>query len=258
MKKTIRSLLVSLPLIIAAAPSFAGFQMRIPMEVAGGGSMPNGSITFNNNAETAPAPTEPEVVDPFEPEDPRCDPYATTWPELSYGKEKDLSFQFTQYDETNVSGKKYTACKLKDDGNSNLILTFQDGISTRYYDDLNARWINSDMCDSSLNPDVMSKSTCEVRGSRILYTYNVIAGANGYSLTPSYVTVSTSEIENLTTIADVGSVLIDSVPCENFRPFTMGARPIVYPGMYKCDYSVGYDVIKSKIGKPYINKIYKK
>lgn len=263
MKNKLTKLALALPLVLAATTSQATYTIRIAMETTGGGSLPAGSIVFSNkdDAPVGPVtPTEPEVVDPFEPEDNRCDPYATTWPEAFYGREKDTPITIYQSDADNPSGKIYQACKLKEIEKPNLLLRYQDGISVRYFDALSSKWVEKDECDVNFNPLISSSNKCSVRGGYTRYEFNVMIDANGFKLTPRTVYVNTILIEAKIAMADVGRIVIDGVECTNIRQEHAygGNKGPVIQWSYMCDYNVSYDDVIAKRGQPYITEIYGK
>lgn len=61
-------LAIALATIALSSTAHAAYVYKLPLEVAGGGSLPNGTITFGNGGATTPTvPTEPEPIDPDEP-----------------------------------------------------------------------------------------------------------------------------------------------------------------------------------------------
>ena len=257
MKKTIRSLLVSLPLIIAAAPSFAGFELRIPMEVAGGGSMPNGSITFGNKAETPPETVEPEVVDPFAPANPVCDPLAQEAPMNNTGKELVWSDGFRMEGSNGANGLNYRSCKLKDTGEPNLLARFVTGISYPYT--ISTTLVNNDKCDPSASSSQVDKVSCRVSTPFIAFDYKPTAlGGGSYAYTTMPVTLYMPDNSGFS-YDDIGSFIIDGKSCENMRKVQVGYPGHYYDQPYRiCDYSVSYESLKAKKGKPFLVEIYRK
>lgn len=278
MKKSILTLAiaVALPLATTSTLTLADYRMHIAMETPQGGSLPQGSITFGNGGAVTPPvePTEPsnpepvqpeepvpvDPLNPFEPEDSRCDPYSLTWPESEYGKETNVFFAFTQFDENNPSGKKYRACKLKDANKPDLLLQFQDGISVANYNQLNSKWVSGNLCDSAYNPNVNS-ATCNLETPKLTYYYNVVKDTIGSSFTPLSVEIWTTQIENKIAISDVGRVMINGTECTGFIPTRAWGNGTVGPvisGKYRCNYNVSYESLTSIIGKPYLVEMYRK
>lgn len=256
MKKTIRSLLVSLPFLIAAAPSFAGFELRIPMEVAGGGSMPNGSITFGNKAETPPEtvePTEPEVVDPFEPENPACDPYAQGYPGNVTGKELVWSDGYYLAD-----GTMYRSCKLKDTGESNLLARYVAGISEPSLDSSgNVRdW---DKCNPNSPLTQVNSTKCQMHMTFFSMPFTPTSnGAGGYSYSNLPFQFFLPEKAGFS-YDDIGTIEIDGHACQNLRSYVVRTWPTLVMSTERiCDFSGSYETLKAKVGQPYIVKIYRK
>lgn len=249
MKKTIRSLLVSLPFLIAAAPSFAGFELRIPMEVAGGGSMPNGSITFGNKAETPPEtvePTEPEVVDPFEPENPACDPWAVGYPGNSTGKDYD----FGSWYNNEALGLEYHSCKLKPVSKPKLLARYASIIPS--YDD-------------GCNPNDLKiykklfKPACSAYGAGILEFYYQVTGTepSNYSYT-QYDVVVTLDSKWPFTMNDIDRIEFDGAICNNLRFWKHPMTGAVYTNIFVCDTNITYGQLKARMDKQFMVEIYGK
>ncbi len=230
--------------------------MRIPMEVAGGGAMPNGSITFGNKAEKPPETVEPEVVDPFAPENPTCDPLAQ---DNNPGKYFDFAMDYDQEIVNGVNGVRYRACKLKDTGEPNLLAKFVSVIPNNYLDST-GKLVTSDKCDSSLAGNLLSYSSCNV-GSEPYFSYNFkpskdINGNYSYAIEPVVFGMPTS-----VSFDNIGKIVIDGVECTNIRKKLLGGWPgnyIYQEGSRICDYPMSYEAVKAKIGKPYITEIYGK
>lgn len=246
MKKTIRSLLVSLPLIIAAAPSFAGFQMRIPMEVAGGGSMPNGSITFNNNAETAPEtvePTEPEVVDPFAPENPACDPYAQGYPGNSTGKDYVYGYWY-QYPDTGV---EYRSCKLKPVSKPKLLARYSSIIPSPR-DDCNPSRIKT--------YNLFGANVCYAIGFGMLEFFfkptEISPGVYSYANHVGQINIGS---DWGFTMSDVDRIEFGGFSCNNLRYYKRG--PSVTKDVI-CDSNASYEGLLGIMDKQLIVEIYAK
>jgi hypothetical protein len=266
MKKTIRSLLVSLPLLIAAAPSFAGYQMRIPMEVAAGGSMQNGSITFTNKAETPPEtvePTEPEVVDPSLPVlpdlygkvDPACNPFidgnASSIDLINRERDWGNGYSDNNYED----GKSYIPCKLKPSENSNVIARFMYAIP-----------VSADQCTKEiLDQYGPTKNVCVVQSRLINFPY-VTTRLSGGEYTRKSNMVDIQGFDNGLakkgyTLSDVGRVEFDGVSCDNLTY-------LVTDSIWKkttstvpnsgCTLPLTYEQIVEKGKKEFLVEIYKK
>lgn len=245
MKKTIRSLLVSLPLLLVAAPSFAGYQLRMPLEVAGGGTMPNGSIIFGNKAETPPEtvePTEPEVVDPFEPENPACDPYAVGYPGNSIGKDT----EYGMYYKNSATGFEYHSCKLKSKPDGKLLARVGYFIPSE-----------SDHCNSSqmVIKKEFLKMACAVQSSFLNYYYQVsqdVSGSNLYSFHTVQVNLNGWPVQ----MSNVDRIVVDGSVCNNLRMYALPTGTLT--NIMLCDTTLTYPELAAKMDKQIMVEIYGK
>ena len=254
--------LLAIALAITSITAQAGYVYQLPLEVAGGGALANGSITFGNGGAVTPPvePSEPTIPDPFEPEDSRCDPMAQTYPENSMGREDTFWAGIYQPMEGEANGPQYEACKLKDTGNPDLLARFQDGISYPYYSNPNdvSSLIGSDNCNANNLANNPSLTKCSVSGVFFNYRYKV--ERNGLSevigLTPQPIEIMASSIDSGLSLEEVGKVVVDGKECSNWRN---GLNIFQKPnGWMTCDYNVPYETIVAKMGKAYIVEIYRK
>ncbi|QUG90763.1 hypothetical protein GR140_19045 [Pseudomonas putida] len=265
MKKTISSAIVALPFILTA-PSYAGFEIRMPMEVAGGGVMPNNSIVFktiidtDTGSDTTPVtpeepstpdepavPDEPVAIDPFEPENPDCDPYAQDYPGNVTGKELVWDDGFT-----NADGTSYRSCKLKDTGDTNLLARYVSGIDAGVSS-------TADSCNPSASNSAVASGSCRIAFTYFTLPYTVepnVGGSYNYTnqpvkfLLPSKATFSYD---------DIGRIEIDGHVCSNLRTYVIATFPVVRYGTDRiCDLNASYEDISSKVGQPFLVEIYKK
>ncbi|WP_212627985.1 hypothetical protein [Pseudomonas putida] len=249
MKKTLLAIALSTTAFTSIA--HAEFIYKLPLEIKGGGSLPNGSITFNNKAApvdpTTPSepetpveptePTEPEIVDPFEPENPECDPLAQGYPANSIGKEYDFAAGWID-----ENGVRYAACKLKSEPEDKLLVKFVDGFG-----------LGNDYCNPSNQTNTLSSASCIVGSSYFVSTFKPTFSDGGYKYSYTRTIVQIPSGKGFT-FAEIGKIEIDGKECSN--PRSVNITPMWKANV--CDLGLSYEQLKEKTYKPYIVKIYSK
>lgn len=248
MKNKLTKLALTLPLVLAATTSQATYTIRIAMETTDGGSLPAGSIVFSNknDAPVGPVtPTEPEVVDPFEPENAACDPWGEGYPANSTGK--DLIWG-VWYDYSFTDGKTYRPCKLKPVQKDKLLARFSFAFPESM-DKCNP--VNGISGNNGAN-------SCGIKSQIFQFNYNYsIAGDGSYSYTNLPVTFYVPSNAGFV-LADIDRIVFDGASCVNPRNPAPKPPFNVVVDSPRCDLSIPYSEMKSKANTPFIVEIYGK
>lgn len=240
-------LAIALATIALSSTAHAEYVYKLPLEVANGGSLPNGTISFGNGggATTPVEPTEPEVIDPFEPENPACDPYAAGYPGNSTGK--DLIWG-VWYDNSYTDGSTYRPCKLKPVEKDKLLARFPFSFPERvdHCNPLNGISGNNGVGSCSIQSQIF----------QFHYKYSV-AGDGTYTYTnlPVAFYVHANAGFNL---EDIDRIVFDGEACTNPR-YRVGPPPFnKVTNEPICDMSASYNQMKSKANTQFIVEIYGK
>lgn len=250
MKKSILTLAiaVALPLATTSTLTLADYRMHIGMETPQGGSLPQGSITFGNGGKVTPPvePSEPEVVDPFEPVNPACDPFAFGYPGNSTGK--DLSVLENWYQDK-ATGFEYRSCKIKEVSKPKL-LTRYASIFPKY----------KDFCDTSqmVTTNFFRKKVCSVEGGAIFNMYYIPTsdGNGGFSYANYYANLVWNRQWTFT-YEDVDRIEFDGVVCNNLKRIVDPVTHVVQ-NMLSCDTSFTYGQLKQIMNKQIMIEVYAK
>lgn len=246
MKKSL--LAIALATIALSSTAQAAYVYKLPLEVAGGGSLPNGTISFGNGGATTPVePSEPEVIDPFAQENPKCDPWAEGYPGNSTGK--DLIWG-VWYDYSFTDGKTYRPCKLKEVQKPKLLARFLFAFPT-----------SSDRCDPN-NPKSLwttGKKECYINGQDYNFVYSVSMGSDGvYNYMQKYVQFWLPSNAGFT-MQQMDRIVFDGVACTNPRYYvsTVLGKPVVTSNTV-CDLPLTYNELRAKANTPFLVEIYSK
>lgn len=253
-------LATAIALVALSSTAQAAYIYKLPLEVAGGGSLPNGTISFGNGggATTPVEPAEPEVIDPFEPENPNCTNYPTNKEETDLGRDR-YNTQIHQELVNGENGPVYRACKLKDSGEAKLLAKFVDGISNIYYRPVNqGGLLSNDRCNKEFIMSLSSAMGCPVSSNYFNYTYKYSKDSQGNVTLLGFNYVHTSELSIGFPLQSIGRLVIDGQECTNLRVHTERNGTFVMPNTIDCDMNMPYETIKAKIGKPYIVEVYGK
>ncbi|WP_405126100.1 hypothetical protein ACI51W_03600 [Pseudomonas marginalis] len=244
MKKSL--LAIALATIALSSTAQAAYVYKLPLEVAGGGSLPNGTISFGNGGNTSPVePSEPEVIDPFEPENPACDPYAVGYPGNSTGKDLVNGSWYSNKD----LGFEYRSCKLKTVEKPKLLARYAS-IFPSYLDECNASQLKIST--------FLGKQACRVSGAQLLdiYYFPSSNGTGGYNYANYIIQVLPFNSKWSFTMEDVDRIEIDGSVCGNLKYINY---PMNRPtSMVSCDLNIPYQEISSKINKQIMIEIYGK
>lgn len=258
MKKSL--LAIALATIALSSTAHADYVYKLPLEVAGGGPLPNGTISFGNSGATTPVePSKPDVeqpvtpVDPFEIEDKRCDPYATTYPENYWGRDLTMASPIIEVDENGQKGKTSYSCKLKNE-DPNVLAKYQDVINQTYNDGGVLKSAN--MCNP-LKTNTNAPMTCEMLGSNSYYSYKFTKDSGG-NITSLSLNVATLVIPNSSLVSATNQYFIKGVECKNIRP-KKNFFGVALNGHYDCDLTTpfSYDEMVGSMGKRFIIEIKK-
>lgn len=239
MKKSLTAIAFALPLLAASSFTLADYQIRIGVETPQGGSLPQGSISFSNGGAVTPPvePSAPANPDPFEPEDKRCDPYATTYPENYWGRDS--------YPARGVmlkNGQIHYACKLKPVDKPNLIARYMSGISGA-----NAGALATNGCLNASSTD----ATCFMNLNLIQWEFKIIRN-NGNVTFQSYPLI----IYKDDFFKEYGQypqrIVIDGMECKDFKPYRL---PFVKTWV-TCEFDTSMDWIESHSGRPFVIEVY--
>lgn len=248
MKKSILAIALALPLATSSTLTLADYRMHIAMETPQGGALPKGSITFGNGGVVTPPvePTEPEVVDPFEPEDKRCDPFAVGYPGNSTGK--DLTYG--SWYNNKALGLEYRSCKLKPVSKPKLLARYASIIPS-YVDGCNPN-------DLKIYRRLF-KPACSAYGAGILEFYYQVTGTepSNYSYTQYDVAVNLDSNWPFT-MNDIDRIEFDGGICNNLRFWKHPMTGTVYTSTVVCDSNITYGQLKAKIDKQIMVEIYGK
>jgi len=249
MKKSLTAIAFALPLLAVSTVSLAEYQMRIGMETPQGGSLPKGSISFGNGGDvTAPVepsePTEPAIPDPFEPENPACDPFAVGYPGNSTGK--DLLYGMWFQDK--AINFEYRSCKLKPVQKPKLLTRIAYFIPSQ-----------RDECNPSklVIRSSMVKPACEVNAYYFNYFYQVSSGQSGANIYKNYTVRVNIGFNWPFKISDIDRIVVDGSVCNNIRFFKHPMTGTV-SNDYVCDTNLSYEELASKMNKQIMVEIYGK
>lgn len=233
-------LAIALATIALSSTAQAAYVYKLPLEVAGGGSLPNGTISFGNGGATTPTvPTEPEPepVDPFEPEDKRCDPLAQSYPENYYGRDmypaKAVMLQ---------NGQIHWPCKLKQVDKPNLIARYMSGISGS-----NAGTQDANRCMY----EPVTSNSCSININYIVFEYDIIRVNGEVTYKPYPLIIYKDDF-----FKDFGAypqrIVIDGIECKDFKSYR---KPFI-KAWVTCDFNTSMDWVVSNSGKPFVIEVY--
>lgn len=243
--------------LLTAFSAQAEFVYKLPLEAKLGGHLADGSISFTNKPapvepsepETPVEPTEPSepvVVDPFEQEDPNCDPYAVGYPGNSTSKDLTYGSWYANKE----AGTEYRSCKLKEVEKPNLLARFASIIPS-YLDECNP--------NKTVIKQRLYKDACSSNGAGILeFFYFVAQDAAGNNSYTNYTVQVFLQSNWSFTLTDVDRIEFDGVTCNNLR-YMPNPVPILPPTkMVLCDSNISYAELASKMNKQIIVEIYGK
>lgn len=226
----------------------AAYVYKLPLEVAGGGSLPNGTISFGTGGDVTPPvePSEPAIEDPFEPVNPACDPWAVGYPGNSTGK--DLTFG--SWYSNKALGVEYRSCKLKPVSKPKLLARYASIIPS-YVDECNPNSLKI------LNRLV--KPACSIFGVGMLEFYYQVAGTDpsNYKYTQYNVQVTLKSSWPFTK-DDIDRIEFDGIVCNNLSYFK---HPMMgtLTNIVLCDASsLSYSQLRSVMDKQIMVEIYGK
>ncbi|WP_372821406.1 hypothetical protein ACCE15_19270 [Pseudomonas parafulva] len=261
MKLTLLAIALALPCLAQASYSF-----KIPLEMAQGGALENGSIVFNKPATTPTKPVEPnepeqpsEPVepDPFELEDSRCDPYATTYPENYWGREKPTNSNLIEVDENGNFVRYNFSCKLKNE-DENVLAKYQDVINPTYV--RNGVTYVSNYCEKTpVGGNLNAPMSCEVWGSNSYFNYKYTKDSSGNINRDSFTyNVATLFLTDVELQNSSNRFFVKGRECINLRQ-KKNYFGVVWNGHFDCDLvePITYDEIVRDTGKRFIIEIRK-
>lgn len=253
MKLTLLAIALALPCLAQAAT----YSFKMPLENAQGGALENGSIVFKNSPTTPTnpvEPTEPEIVDPFEIEDPRCDHYASTYPENYYGRQLNNPSRVVEVDEYGNFLRYSYDCKLKNE-DENVIAKYTDVIDVDYYKDGNL--VKKNTCDGvrTIASNTNEARTCEALGNNSYFSYKINTDSDGKLINYTY---NKTSLFLPPTADPANRYFIKGIECLNIRQ-KKNFFGVVLKGHYDCDLvtPITIDEIVRDLGKRYIIEIRK-
>lgn len=263
MKLTLLAIALALPCVAQASYSF-----KIPLETAQGGALENGSIVFNKPATmptnpTPVEPTEPEQPsepvkpDPFELEDSRCDPYASTYPENYYGRQLTNPSSVAEVDENGNFIRFNYSCKLKNE-DENVLAKYSDVINPTYVKN-NVTYVSNYCAKTPVGGNQNAPMSCEVWGANSYFSYKYTKDSAGNvnrdSFTYNVATLSLagSELQNPS-----NKFFIKGIECINLRQ-KKNIFGMALNFHFDCDLvePITYDEIVRDTGKRFIIEIRK-
>lgn len=238
-------LATAIALVALSSTAQAAYIYKLPLEVAGGGSLPNGTISFGNGGNTSPVePTEPEpsIPDPFEPENPACDPYAQGYPGNSIGRDT----EYGMYYKNSVTGFEYHSCKLKSKPDGKLLARIGYYIPSEL-----------DYCNSSqmVIKREFLKMACAVQSNFLNYYYQVskdASGSNSYSFHTVQVNLNGWPVP----LSNVDRIVVDGSVCNNLRMYALPTGTLT--NIMLCDTALTYPELAAKMDKQIMLEIYGK
>lgn len=253
MKLTLLAIALALPCVAQASYSF-----KIPLEMAQGGALENGSIIFNKPITTPTnpnpvEPAEPTEPDPFEIEDSRCDPYANTYPENYYGRQLNNPSSVAEVDENGNLVRYSYDCKLKNE-DENVIAKYTDVINVNYIE--NGALVKKNTCDGrTIASNTNEPKTCEALGNSSYFSYKINTDSNGNLINYTY---NKASLFMPPTADPANRYFIKGIECLNIRQ-KKNFFGIVLTGHYDCDLvtPITIDEIVRDLGKRYIIEIRK-
>lgn len=257
MKLTLLAIALALPCIAQAAT----YSFKMPLENAQGGALENGSIVFNKPATTPTNPTEPEKPveptdpDPFELEDSRCDPYATTYPENYWGRDMVMNSNLVEVDENGNFVRYNASCKLKNE-DENVLAKYQDVINPTYVKN-GVTYVSNYCAKIPVGGNQNAPMTCEVWGKNSYLSYKYTKDSEGNVNSLSY-RVATLFIYDADLQNPSNRFFIKGRECINLRQKS-NYFGVKLKSHFDCDLvePITYDEIVRDTGKRFIIEIRK-
>ncbi|RTX96398.1 hypothetical protein EJ576_21980 [Pseudomonas sp. C 49-2] len=261
MKKSILAIALSITALTSTAQ--AGFMYQLPLEVKGGGSLPNGTISFGNPVVSPPV-TEPSIPDPVEPSipvipdlygkvDPTCNPFLEgnrDTIDLS-NREQDWGNGFSDNNYPDGGTNSYIPCKLKPSEDSKVIARFMHILPTA--------------ADECTNDILVSSNNCKVWGRVAVFNYKVTKlTGGGYNLQSSMVDIQSlfhGVVSKGFAMSDVDRIEFDGVPCSNLTYLVteLGFFKLTSTTPYSgCTFPLTHDQLMEKANKEFLIEIFKK